>query len=187
MPLPGAFVPTSLSNNQRGVLAIVGCMTSYTVNDVLVKQILRTYPVGEVIFVRGIIAALLIGAVALGLGHRKEIVAAVSPLLTVRSAFDGLSTATFITALAHMPLANVAAVLAAKAPGTARIQQDDGLGGRELGQQTAEVLMGQAALAQRGAGGVDRIPWDEVILVVKARAVAGKVEHKHVLRGDPAG
>jgi drug/metabolite transporter (DMT)-like permease len=104
-------VPTSLSNNQRGVLAIVGCMTAYTANDVLVKQILRSYPVGEVIFVRGAIAALLIGMVALALGHRKEIGSALSPLLTARSAFDGLSTAAFITALAHMPLANVAAVL----------------------------------------------------------------------------
>jgi drug/metabolite transporter (DMT)-like permease len=100
-----------LSNNQRGVLAIVGCMTAYTANDVLVKQILRSYPVGEVIFVRGAIAALLIGAVALALGHRKEITGALSPLLTARSAFDGLSTAAFITALAHMPLANVAAIL----------------------------------------------------------------------------
>lgn len=104
-------MPTPLSNNQRGVLAIVGCMTAYTANDVLVKQILRTYPVGEVIFVRGAIAVLLIGAVALALGHRKEIGSALSPLLTARSAFDGLSTAAFITALAHMPLANVAAVL----------------------------------------------------------------------------
>lgn len=86
-------------------------MAAYTVNDVLVKQILRTYPVGEVIFVRGIMAMLLIGAVAVALGHRKAIGTALSPLLTARSAFDGLSTATFITALAHMPLANVAAVL----------------------------------------------------------------------------
>ena len=104
-------MPTSLSNNQRGVLAIVGCMASYTVNDVLVKQILRTYPAGEVIFVRGIMAMLLIGAVAIALGHRKEIVAAASPLLAARSFFDGLATAGFITALAHMQLANVAAVL----------------------------------------------------------------------------
>jgi len=101
----------SLSKNQRGVLAILGCMASYTVNDVLVKQILRTYPVGEVIFLRGLIAMLLIGAVAVALGHRREIVTAISPLLSARSAFDGLSTAAFITALAHMPLANVAAVL----------------------------------------------------------------------------
>ena len=72
-------MPSSLSNNQRGMLAIVGCMASYTVNDVLVKQILRTYPVGEVIFVRGVIAMLLIGAVALALGHRTEIGAAVKP------------------------------------------------------------------------------------------------------------
>ena len=54
----------SLSNNQRGILAICGCMAAYTVNDVLVKQILRTYPAGEVIFVRGAMSALLIGAVA---------------------------------------------------------------------------------------------------------------------------
>ena len=29
-----------MSSNQRGILAICGCMASYTVNDVLVKQIL---------------------------------------------------------------------------------------------------------------------------------------------------
>ncbi len=60
---------SSLSNNQRGIAAICGCMASYTVNDVLVKQILQTYPVGEVIFVRGIMCSLLIGAVALAFGH----------------------------------------------------------------------------------------------------------------------
>ena len=42
-------------------------MASYTVNDVLVKQLLLTYPVGETIFVRGILCSLLIGAAALAL------------------------------------------------------------------------------------------------------------------------
>ena len=49
-------------------------MASYTVNDVLVKQILQTYPVGEVIFVRGLMCSLLIGAVALAFGHATPIV-----------------------------------------------------------------------------------------------------------------
>ena len=102
---------SSLSNNQRGIVAICACMASYTVNDVLVKQILRTYPVGEVIFVRGIMSTLLIGAVALALGHGQQLRAAISRLLAARSACDGLSTAGFIAALAHMPLANLAAVL----------------------------------------------------------------------------
>jgi len=86
-------------------------MAAYTVNDVLVKQILQTYPVGEVIFVRGVMCTLLIGAVALAFGHAKALRAPMSRMLTSRSLCDGLSTACFIAALAHMKLANIAAVL----------------------------------------------------------------------------
>jgi len=100
-----------LSNNQRGIAAICGCMASYTVNDVLVKQILQTYPVGEVIFVRGLMCSLLIGAVALAFGHVAQLRAPMSRALAGRSLCDGLSTVAFIAALAHMKLANVAAVL----------------------------------------------------------------------------
>jgi hypothetical protein len=32
-----------LSNNQRGIAAICGCMASYVVNDVLVKPILQSF------------------------------------------------------------------------------------------------------------------------------------------------
>jgi drug/metabolite transporter (DMT)-like permease len=100
-----------LSKNQRGVLAICGCMASYTVNDVLVKKILMTYPVGEVIFVRGLLTTALIGAVALALGHARELRAGPSGPVALRSVFDGLSTAAFLAALAQMKLANIAAVL----------------------------------------------------------------------------
>lgn len=101
-----------MTANQRGIAAICGCMASYTVNDVLVKQILRDYPVGEVIFVRGLISALLIGGFVLALGHARQLRAAMGRLMGVRSVCDGLSTACFIAALAHMQLVNVAAVLA---------------------------------------------------------------------------
>jgi drug/metabolite transporter (DMT)-like permease len=104
-------VSLPLSNNQRGVLAICGCMASYTVNDVVVKQILLTYPVGEVIFVRGIITSLLIGAIALALGQAQELRAGLNRQVAARSLFDGLSTAGFIAALAQMKLANIAALL----------------------------------------------------------------------------
>jgi drug/metabolite transporter (DMT)-like permease len=100
-----------MTANQRGIAAICGCMASYTVNDVLVKQILRDYPVGEVIFVRGLISALLIGAFVLAFGHAKQLRVAMGPLMATRSVCDGLSTVCFIAALAHMQLANVAAVL----------------------------------------------------------------------------
>jgi drug/metabolite transporter (DMT)-like permease len=100
-----------MTANQRGIVAICGCMASYTVNDVLVKQILHDYPVGEVIFVRGLISVLLIGGFVLALGHARQLLAAMSGLMASRSVCDGLSSVCFIAALAHMALANVAAVL----------------------------------------------------------------------------
>ena len=56
-------MPSSLTDNQRGIVAVCACMGSYTVNDVLVKQILLTAPAGEVILVRGVMCSLLIAAV----------------------------------------------------------------------------------------------------------------------------
>lgn len=102
---------SSLTNNQRGIAAVVGCMMAYTVNDVLVKQLLRTYPVGETIFIRGVMCSLLIGAVAIALGNARYFRTTMSPLLASRSLCDGLSTAGFIAALAHMHMANISAVL----------------------------------------------------------------------------
>src|SRR5438128_1420360 len=86
-------------------------MACYTVNDVLVKQLLLTYPVGETIFFRGLMCSLLIGAAALAFGNAKALRAPISRTLVSRSMCDGLSTVCFIAALAHMKLANIAAVL----------------------------------------------------------------------------
>lgn len=86
-------------------------MAAYTVNDAMVKSIAHRYPVGEVIFVRGVMTALLIGAAVLMLGHGRELRKAISKPLLTRSAFDGLSTACFIAALVHMKLADLAAML----------------------------------------------------------------------------
>ena len=53
------------------------------------------------IFVRGVMSALLIGGVVLALGHAQQLRGAMSRLLAARSVCDGLSTAGFIAALAH--------------------------------------------------------------------------------------
>src|SRR4029079_13176744 len=108
---PRYLLLSSLSKNQRGIAAVCGCMTSYTVNDVLVKQLLQTYPVGETIFIRGVMCSILIGAIALAFGNARQFRTTMSPLLASRSLCDGLSTAGFIAALAHMHLANISAVL----------------------------------------------------------------------------
>ena len=86
-------------------------MVAYTINDAMVKSIAYKYPVGEVIFVRGVMTAALIGAAVLALGHARELRHATNKPLLIRSVFDGLSTACFIAALVHMKLADLAAML----------------------------------------------------------------------------
>jgi drug/metabolite transporter (DMT)-like permease len=86
-------------------------MAAYTVNDALMKEIARTFPVGEVIFIRAMFASILIGAVVLALGHVHEIRRAISRPVLTRSLFDGLSTGCFVLALVHMKLADLAAML----------------------------------------------------------------------------
>lgn len=100
-----------LNANQRGIVAVVACMAAYTVNDTLVKQIIRSFPMGEVIFLRGLMAMVLIGGAVLVFGHGRHLRLPLRKGVLSRSAFDGISTACFIAALGHMQLADLAAVL----------------------------------------------------------------------------
>ena len=86
-------------------------MAAYTVNDAMVKSIAHRYPIGEVIFVRGLMTAVVVGAVVVAFGHVRDLRLAADRPVIVRSLFDGLSTACFITALVHMKLADLAAML----------------------------------------------------------------------------
>src|SRR6266852_5048881 len=102
---------SSLTANQRGILAVCGSMAAYTINDAMVKEIARIYPVGEVILIRGVFTTMLIGAVVLALGHASALRLVASRPVIARSLFDGLSTTCFVVALVHMKLADLAAVL----------------------------------------------------------------------------
>ena len=98
---------SSFSNNQRGILAICGCMAAFTVNDVLVKQILQHYPAGETIVVRGLMSTMLLGVFVVALGHAPQLRAAMTPRLAWRSMFDGFSTAGFVGLEGHCTLQGV--------------------------------------------------------------------------------
>jgi drug/metabolite transporter (DMT)-like permease len=104
-------VTVALSANQRGIAALVCGMGAYTINDAMVKSIAYKYPVGEVIFIRGVMTATLIGTAVLALGHARDLRHAADKHVLIRSVFDGISTACFIAALVHMKLADLAAML----------------------------------------------------------------------------
>jgi drug/metabolite transporter (DMT)-like permease len=102
---------SALSANRRGIFAICGSMAAYTINDAMVKEIARNYPIGEVIFIRGVMTTILIGAVALAFGHARDFRKVRSRPILLRSVCDGISTGFFVFALVHMKLADLAAVL----------------------------------------------------------------------------
>lgn len=103
-----------MTPNVKGALLMMGSMAAFTVNDTLVKAAGQDLPLFQLVAMRGLLATALVFLLARHLGalhlrfsaHDKVLVA-------VRSLSELLATFFFLTALMHMPLANVTAVLQA--------------------------------------------------------------------------
>ncbi len=93
---------------------MMGSMAAFTVNDTLVKVALQELPLFQLVAIRGFLATVLVYGLARHLGalhlsfprHDKLLVA-------FRCIAELSATFFFLTALKHMPLANVTAVLQA--------------------------------------------------------------------------
>ena len=98
-----------MTDNQRGILAILGASLAFVLNDAIVKLVSRDLPLGELIFVRGIMATALIGAVCWAYGAMRPLSLVFTPHVASRVVASGLSTVLIV--VAYMPLATVTAVL----------------------------------------------------------------------------
>jgi drug/metabolite transporter (DMT)-like permease len=103
----------SSRDNSRGILALIAATAAFTVNDTVVKLVTRELAAGEVIFVRGLLTAALLGIVVLGLGYHRTLRAAFTPIVLWRALLDSASSILFVLALAHMRIADVSAVVLA--------------------------------------------------------------------------
>jgi drug/metabolite transporter (DMT)-like permease len=102
------------SDNARGVAFMVISMAAFTANDAMMKVVTQTLPLMQVIAIRGAMAALLLLALARALGQgRIAVPRADRGALALRTAAELAATLTFLTALMHMPLANLSAILQA--------------------------------------------------------------------------
>jgi drug/metabolite transporter (DMT)-like permease len=103
-----------LSDNLRGVLLMCASMAAFTINDTFMKSVTQTLPLYQTIGLRGLIAVagLLILALATRAfqfrPNRRD-----AGLILLRSLADMAATVFFLTALLHMPLANLSAILQA--------------------------------------------------------------------------
>ena len=96
--------------NRIGILAMVGAMGCFIVNDSLVKYASQTMPATQLIFVRGVMASLLVLAVAHATGATRKVREIARGWVAVRAVVDAMATMLFLASLFHLPLANATAI-----------------------------------------------------------------------------
>lgn len=102
----------ALSDNARGALWMSIAMSAFTVNDTCMKAVTATLPLYEAIFLRGLLTMAAIAVIGWRAG---TLLLRVAPgdrrWLVLRIVGEIGGTVTFLTALRHMPLANLSAIL----------------------------------------------------------------------------
>ena len=96
--------------NRLGILAMVGAMGCFVINDALVKYASQTMPAAQLIFIRGVMATLLVLAVAQAMGATRRIREIARGWVAVRAAVDAAGTVLFLVSLFNLPLANATAI-----------------------------------------------------------------------------
>lgn len=145
-------------DNTRGALLMVAATAAFTVSDALMKLLAAELPVLQAIALRGVPATACFVAVALRAGvQRVRLSRTDARLVGIRALADMATTFFFLTALAHMPLADLTAMLQAlplTVPLAAAVFLGEPLGWRRL----TAILAGFAGvmlIVRPGPGGLD--------------------------------
>lgn len=116
-PLPAAPLQppppdraAALRVNRRGIQLMVGAMACFIANDSLVKLVSEALPAGQLIFLRGVMATLLVIAFARATGAELRLPVVARPAVALRAGIDGLATFLYLVALFNMPIANATAI-----------------------------------------------------------------------------
>lgn len=104
----------NLSDNSRGALLMTGSMAAFTLNDAFMKVLGEHLPLFQAIFLRGLgVTAFLIG-LTLWMGQLRLTASRRDwALMSIRAVSEMGGAWFFITALFHMPFANLSAILQA--------------------------------------------------------------------------
>ncbi len=101
---------SAVRQTMRGIAAMVASQFALSVNDTFVKLASESLPLGEIIFVRGVLASLLVGAVVVAMGQLRYLLLLRHWLVFWRIFGELGATYFFLLALFKMPLANVAII-----------------------------------------------------------------------------
>ena len=101
---------TSPKSNLRGIAFMVIATCVFSANDVLMKLATDGLPPYEVLFLRGVMASLLMFPVILLSGNGRQLKHVVDKWVLVRNMFEFFAVLCFIQALANMPIADLSAL-----------------------------------------------------------------------------
>lgn len=102
-----------MTNNVRGILAILASSGAFTLNDATVKLIAETLPAGQTLFIRGVLASLILFVIMRAMGQARPHREMLNPKLFLRALFAAGSAMFIVFSLQRLPLATVNAVLMA--------------------------------------------------------------------------
>lgn len=88
-------------------------MAFFAGNDAVVKLVARAAPLGEVLFVRGLMTCLFVGTLLVAFGHATHLRSATHPLVLGRSGLEALAALLFTSALIRMPIAELSTIVLA--------------------------------------------------------------------------
>ena len=100
------------SENMIGAMLMIGSMAAYTVNDALIKSLSGAVPLFQVIFLRGCMTSVAVAVIAWRMGaFSKRVSRQDTGAICLRVLGEIAGTYFFLTALYHLPMANVTAIL----------------------------------------------------------------------------
>ncbi|MBA5776622.1 DMT family transporter [Stappia sp. F7233] len=102
-----------LRENTRAVVAMMAAMLAFIANDSIVKLIADRLPLGEIMFVRGCMAIVIVLAIAHFTDQLREFRHIVHWTVPTRAFGEVAATVLYLTALFNMPIANATAILQA--------------------------------------------------------------------------
>ncbi|MGD9740385.1 MAG: DMT family transporter [Bauldia sp.] len=102
-----AFPTQNHHGNLTGILAMLVAMFSFCTSDMLVKLLTESLPLGEVMFVRGLVTIVLIGALAARLGELHGFRRVLHRSVFLRTLGEVMAAIFFLTALIHLALPTV--------------------------------------------------------------------------------
>lgn len=96
----------------RGAAMMVAAMMGFTLNDACMKGLSGVVPLGQAVFLRGVLATAMLGALGLALGQlRLRLTWSDARLVGLRTVAEALAALFFITAIFNMPLSDATAIL----------------------------------------------------------------------------